>query len=252
VSFEVAELETTGLIGPNGAGKTTLFEVISGFTRPERGRVVFAGQDLQRRSILRWDRSPEARARLGLVRSFQDASLFPTMTVEEVVMLAFECMHPTGVLAGLSGWPRSERAKRERGGDLISIMGLDPYRLKRVQEISTGTRRILELTALIALGPRLLLLDEPSSGIAQRESEALAELLLKVKRYLRTTMIVIEHDIPIILAISDRMLAMESGRIIASGTPQEVRSNPLVVESYLGGDLAAIQRSGEMAATAPI
>ena len=257
VSLQVRPGETLGLIGPNGAGKTVLFELISGFTRPDSGQITFAGHRLVRSAIdirgkprLRRDAGPETRARLGLVRSFQDAALFPTMSVEEALMLALERSNPTGVFASLVGSKESERAKRERARELVSSMGLDSYRHRAIQELSTGTRRITELACLIALEPRLLLLDEPSSGIAQRETEALGQLLMSVKRQLHTTMIIIEHDIPMVMAIADRIVAMEAGRIIASGNPAEIRANPLVVESYLGGDVAAIQRSGESAALA--
>jgi ABC-type branched-subunit amino acid transport system ATPase component len=254
VSLEVHEGETLGLIGPNGAGKTTLFELISGFASPDSGEIEFAGRRLTRALSFagrRWGRldlSPEARAHLGLVRSFQDAGLFPTMTVEEVVMLSLERSHPTPLFSSLVGSQESERPKRRRARELVGVMGLEAYRRKTVRELSTGTRRIVELACMIALEPRLLLLDEPSSGIAQRESEALGGLLAGVKAYLNTTMIVIEHDIPLVMSVSDRVVAMESGRIIAAGSPDEVRADPLVIESYLGGDVTAIQRSGAQAA----
>jgi ABC-type branched-subunit amino acid transport system ATPase component len=236
VSLQIFEGETVGIIGPNGAGKTTLFELISGFTRSDRGEVLFEGKDV---SAL----SPERRGRLGLVRSFQDAFLFPTLSVLETVKLALEKIWPSSVLIELAGWRRTERLKDGRARELIHLMGLDAFRNKQVAELSTGTRRITELAALIAAGPKLLLLDEPSSGIAQRETEALVDVLARLKSYLGTTLVVIEHDMPLISALSDRMLAMESGKVIAEGTPNEVENNQLVVNSYLGEDVRAIRRS---------
>ncbi len=238
VSLQVRAGEILGLIGPNGAGKTTTFELLSGFTRPDSGRVIFDGQDVS-------GLSPEARGHLGLIRSFQDAALFPTMTVLESTKLAFERVSPTSFWASLLGLPHAERAKERVARELVAVMGLDAYRHNQIQELSTGTRRITEIACLLALRPSLLLLDEPSSGIAQRETEALGGLLRDLKEQLKLTLLVIEHDIPLIMGLSDRIVAMDAGRVIASGSPDEVRSDPLVVEAYLGGEVAAIERSEE-------
>jgi ABC-type branched-subunit amino acid transport system ATPase component/ABC-type branched-subunit amino acid transport system permease subunit len=255
VSLDVAEGEILGLIGPNGAGKTTLFELISGFVRPDSGSIEFAGERLTTwlgvtpRIGFQFSLSPEQRARRGMIRSFQDAGLFPTMTVLDVVQLALERSQPTQLFSSLFGSRVVEERKRERARELIALMGLDAWRRKEIRELSTGTRRIAELACLIALEPRLLLLDEPSSGIAQRETEALGDLLLRLRTQLRTTMVVIEHDIPLIMGIADRIVAMEAGRVIAVGSAAEIRENELVIEAYLGGDLASIERSGAMAAS---
>ncbi|MDQ6749052.1 MAG: ATP-binding cassette domain-containing protein, partial [Candidatus Dormibacteraeota bacterium] len=248
VTLSVAAGQTLGLIGPNGAGKTTLFEILSGFTRPDEGSVIYNGIQLNGAGLLggvgpRRSMTPERRGRLGLVRSFQDAALFPTMNVEEVVMLSMERRQPTTLFASLAGSRELEGPKRRQARELIAMMGLDSHRLKPISALSTGTRRVAELCCMIALQPRLLLLDEPSSGIAQRETEALGQLLVRVREHLAATLVIIEHDIPMIMSLADRVVAMESGRIIADGTPAEVRANELVIESYLGGDVTAIERS---------
>jgi ABC-type branched-subunit amino acid transport system ATPase component/ABC-type branched-subunit amino acid transport system permease subunit len=237
VSFDVDDGSTLGIIGPNGAGKTTLFELIGGFTKPDTGSVTFAGRD-----VSRW--GPERRGKLGLIRSFQDASLFPTMTVLETVKLALERAIPTRTVLSLVALDTSEKRRDERAREIVTLMGLDGYRHKPCGELSTGTRRITEIACMLALEPSVLLLDEPSSGVAQRETEALGELLERVKAYLGTTLIVIEHDMPLIMGLSDRIIAMESGRVIADDTPAKVRSDSRVIESYLGGDVTAIERSG--------
>jgi ABC-type branched-subunit amino acid transport system ATPase component/ABC-type branched-subunit amino acid transport system permease subunit len=240
VSLTVRTGETVGLIGPNGAGKTTTFELLGGFTRPDSGRVLFDKRDVS-------GLGPEDRAKLGMIRSFQDPALFPTMTVTESVMLALERTQPTPFLRSIVGWNFSERTKKRQAREIVSFMGLDRYRDKQTQELSTGTRRITELACLVALQPTLLLLDEPSSGVAQRESEALGALLAELKRELNLTLVIIEHDIPLIMGISDRIIAMADGKVISHGTPDAVRDDPVVVEAYLGGSITAIERSGATA-----
>src|SRR5689334_13021183 len=245
VSLSVLAGETVGLIGPNGAGKTTTFELIGGFTKADAGRVVFEGQDIT-------SYGPEARGRLGLIRSFQDAALFPTMTVQETVRLSLERNSPTPFFASILGVTGGkERDKQRLTRELIGFMGLDSYRTSQIQQLSTGTRRIVEIACLVGLQPTLLLLDEPSSGIAQRETEALGALLDTIKSQLKLTLFIIEHDIPLVMGMSDRIIAMADGQVIASGTPDIVRNDPAVVEAYLGGSMAAIERSGVAGARDP-
>lgn len=244
MSMTVRPGQTVGLVGPNGAGKTTFFEIISGFVVPDEGQVVFDGYDVTKVG-------PELRAELGIVRSFQEAALFPTMTVLDTVELAHERLEPSGLVQSALGRDKTARKKRDHARELLSLMGLDHFRDKQVGELSTGTRRIAELTCMLALEPRLLLLDEPAAGVAQRETEALGELLENVKKQLGTTMVVIEHDIPLLAAMSDHMIAMESGRLLVEGTPEEVQSSPEVIDSFLGGDLTAVNRSGATAFAPP-
>lgn len=227
VTFDVRTHETVGLIGPNGAGKTTTFELLGGFTRLDTGAVHFGGRDITR---LR----PEQRGRLGLIRSFQDAALFPTMTVHEAVMLSLERRTPTRPVRSVLGLPDRRRDKDRQARDLLGTMGLGSYQDKQIRELSTGTRRITELACLVGLEPVLLLLDEPSSGIAQSETEALGRLLRELASTLDVTMIVIEHDIPLIMGLADRIIAMDAGKVIADGPPHVVRADPRVISSYLG------------------
>jgi ABC-type branched-subunit amino acid transport system ATPase component/ABC-type branched-subunit amino acid transport system permease subunit len=229
VSLTIREGEILGLIGPNGAGKSTLFEVLSGFTRPDTGDITFAGRSIT-------NLSPEARGRLGLIRSFQDSALFPTLTVLETLELAQTRVAPTRFVPALIGLGGQDRRKTHRARELASLLGLESYASHQILGLSTGTRRIVELACLIALEPKLLLLDEPSSGIAQRETEALGEVLLRLKHHLDVTLVLIEHDMPLVMSLSHRMIAMTAGSVIAQGTPDEVRSSPAVITSYLGGN----------------
>lgn len=236
IDFEVARGETLGLIGPNGAGKTTTFELVAGFTRSDGGTVTYDGRDITALS-------PEARGQRGLIRSFQDAALFPTLTVMECVQLSLERVSPTKLLPSLLGMKAQDRRKEQEAEDFIKWMGLERYRASQIRELSTGTRRIAEIACLVALEPTLLLLDEPSSGVAQKETEALGALLAKLKVERDLTLIIIEHDIPLIMNLADRIVCMEDGVVIAEGPPDVVRNDPAVVTAYLGGDRTAIERS---------
>jgi ABC-type branched-subunit amino acid transport system ATPase component/ABC-type branched-subunit amino acid transport system permease subunit len=237
VTIEVRRGEIVGIIGPNGAGKTTLFEILGGFNTPDDGIVAYAGYNVT-------GTSAERRAELGLIRSFQDAALFQTMTVLDAVRLSLERIDPTRLTPSLLGLPGPEKRKDATARDIVATMGLDDYRNKQIRELSTGTRRITELACLVALEPVVLLLDEPASGIAQRETEALGGLLRDLKESLDLTLVVIEHDIPMIMGLADRIVAMDAGAVVTSGKPAAVQRNPRVVESYLGGKLEAIYRSG--------
>jgi len=225
VSFSVEAGETLGLIGPNGAGKTTVFELISGYLRPQGGSVRFNGADIT-------GLSPEARSRLGLVRSFQNASLFPTMTPREIVFLACQSAASRGFVLGGS---RVERGIEDRADEALAAFGLRGVGDQPVSLLSTGTRRLVELAANVALRPRLLLLDEPSAGIAQAETEALGAVISQIRDAHQITLVVIEHDMPLLSSICDRMIALEVGRVIAEGEPAAVQTDPAVVRSYLGG-----------------
>jgi branched-chain amino acid transport system ATP-binding protein len=249
VSFEVGPGEILGFIGPNGAGKTTLFDVISGYTQADSGTIrLRSGGEL----VDIHELPTHARSWRGLGRSFQDGRLFPGLVVDEAIAVALEqhvdVRDPVAATLHLPSVADSEERVHARVDELIDLLALGAYRDKFVRELSTGTRRVVDLACMLAQGPAVVLLDEPSSGIAQREAEALAPMLRRVRDQLRASLLVIEHDLPLLGSISDRMIALDLGRIVAEGTPAEVVEHRAVVASYLGTDEAAIVWSGAPAA----
>ncbi len=247
VSITIKAGEIVGFIGPNGAGKTSLFDAISGFLPIDGGRVLMAANDGEVYDLT--ERPAHVRSRLGLGRSFQDGRLFPALTVRETIAVALECSvgvkDPIAAALYLPAVIESEAVVYDRVEQLIEFMGLAAFRDKFTHELSTGSRRIVDLACVLAHQPTVLLLDEPSSGIAQRESEALGPLMTRIRDQLGASLLVIEHDLPLLSSVSDRMIAMDLGRVIAEGTPEEVVNDPQVVASYLGDDQAAIARSGD-------
>jgi branched-chain amino acid transport system ATP-binding protein len=241
VSFDVRAGEVLGFLGPNGAGKTTLFDVLSGFQIPTQGDIELDGE-----SII--GLGPDARARRGLGRSFQDGRLFPALTVAETIAVALErsidVRDPVAAALHLPSVVDSEAKVARRVEELIELLGLGAFRDKYIRELSTGSRRVVDLACVLAHGPRVLLLDEPSSGIAQREAEALGPLLLRIRAMTGASLLVIEHDIPLLTSIADRMIALDLGRVVTIGAPADVVRNPDVVASYLGESEAVVSRSG--------
>jgi ABC-type branched-subunit amino acid transport system ATPase component len=240
VDLDIAPGEIVGVIGPNGAGKTTLLDCVSGFI-PSAGRLWLGDRELTHLA-------PHERAEAGLGRSFQDARLFPTLTVVDAMLVSIHTRQfgagPVAVLAGLPGPRRRAAADAARVDALIAQFGLGAFRHKLVRELSTGTRRIVDLACVVARQPRVVLLDEPSSGIAQRETEALGPFLHSIRDSTGCALVIVEHDMPLLLGIADRMYALETGTVVTSGAPGDVVRHPEVVRSYLGGDLTAINRSG--------
>jgi branched-chain amino acid transport system ATP-binding protein len=249
VSFSVRRSEILGFIGPNGAGKTTLFDVICGFLPADGGTIRL---DTDRGSYELRRKSAQTRAQLGLGRSFQDGRLFPALTVQETIAVALEThvksRSPLSAALHLPNVMLSERRVRQRVDELIDTVGLGAFRDKFVHELSTGSRRIVDLACVLAHEPTVLLLDEPSSGIAQREAEALAPLLTRVRDTLGATLLVIEHDLPLLTSIADRMIALDLGEVIAEGTPADVVHHPAVIASYLGTTASTVARSGAQTA----
>jgi ABC-type branched-subunit amino acid transport system ATPase component/sugar phosphate permease len=241
VSLHLREGEILGLIGPNGAGKTTLFDVISGYQSPDSGQVLYNGLDVT--SI-----GPEDRAAAGIVRRFQDARLLPSLTVYENLLLALDRKLDSRntVLIALQapGVRKSERRVRLRADALIEILSLGDYRDKFVKELSTGLRRMVDLACVLATEPKVLMLDEPSTGIAQAEAESLGPLLRRIRVETSCSVLVIEHDMTLISSISDELVAMDQGRVLLRGAPEEVLNSEVVIQSYLGTSEEVIKRTG--------
>jgi ABC-type branched-subunit amino acid transport system ATPase component len=214
---------------------------IGGFVRA-RGEVDVLGRDVS-------DLPAYRRHRRGLGRGFQAARLYPALTVRETIMVALEARERSWLIPSMTGLPPSpaaERRKRAEAAELIDFLGLGRYADEFISSLSTGTRRIVELSTLLAVDARVLLLDEPTGGVAQREAEAFGPLIVRIRRELGAALLMIEHDMPLIMGISDRVYCLEAGAVIAEGSPAEVRENPRVIASYLGTDERAIRRSGAM------
>ncbi len=241
VSLTVERGQVVGLLGQNGAGKTTIFDLVCGYQPLDGGRILLDGRPLG-------GSSPSARARLGLGRTFQGGRLFPGLVVAEAIAVSLDrsvdVRDPLSAALRLPAQYDSERAVAARVEELLDLFGLGDYRDVFVAELSTGTRRIVELACVVGHQPSVLLLDEPAAGVAQREVEALGSLLLRIRDELDCSVLVIEHDVPLIRSIADELVALEAGNVISRGAPAQVLSDPLVVASYLGQDRSVVQRSG--------
>ncbi len=241
VTFDLREGEILGVIGPNGAGKTTLFDLISGFLSPDAGRITLEGRDITHLG-------PEGRARIGLGRSFQDAKLFPALTVEEAIKVALErqveVRDPIAAALLSPDVADAEAKLQVQVDELLELMGLEAFRDKFIHELSTGSRRIVDLACVLAHDPKVLLFDEPSSGIAQRETEALGPLLVRIREATGASLLLIEHDMPLVTSVADEIVALDLGRVIVRDTPARVVKHPAVIEAYLGTSEDVIQRSG--------
>ncbi len=230
VSFELEKGTIFGLIGPNGAGKTTLFNIISGVYKPSRGDIFFKEQKIS-------GLPPFKINKLGIARTYQNIQLFNNMTVLENVMVGFHSRTTSGVVSSIFSFPsqkREEKNIRENSRDIINLMGLDDKQEDLAHSLSYGDQRLLEICRAIASGPEIILLDEPAAGMNSKEKDDLMRIIKKVQD-LGIAILIVEHDMKVIMGITDEVFVLNYGKQIAHGRPDEIQKNQAVIEAYLGG-----------------
>jgi branched-chain amino acid transport system ATP-binding protein len=240
VTFGVQQGEIVSLIGPNGAGKTSLLNLISGFFRPDSGAIWLGEVDITRCR-------PSEIARLGIARTFQNIALFSGLTVLDNILLGRHVHMRAGVLASLVFWgpARDEQVThRARAEEIIEFLKLDDVRKQPTAALPYGLRKRVELGRALALEPKVLLLDEPMGGMNQEEKEDIARFILDINAEWNTTIILVEHDMAVVMDISDRVAVLDRGRKIATGTPEEVQHHPDVLRAYLGRETTTIEGGG--------
>jgi branched-chain amino acid transport system ATP-binding protein len=232
VSFDVQRGEVFSIIGPNGAGKTTIFNMISRIYTPTAGTLNFDGHDITRIA-------PHRIARLGIARTFQNIELFTNATLLQNLLIGRHSHSTAPLLSQLAFLPSVRRAEvdhRKRAEEVIEFLDLQRYRDQLIANLPYGVRKVVELGRALCSQPKLLLLDEPSSGLNTEETEGMAFWIEDIKKDLGVTIIMVEHDMKLVAAVSDRVMALNQGRILAMGTSAEVQGHPDVVRAYIGGE----------------
>ena len=240
VSIKLGEWEIVGIIGPNGAGKTTTFNMITGFYRPDRGRVLYRGQDITRVPVHR-------RTALGMGRTFQNVGLVKGATVLENLLTAQHLQARYGTVPAMLGAPQAfdeERALRDRAHAILEILGLDQLAHTLVAGLPYGLLKRVEVATVLATDPDVLLLDEPTSGMGPEEAHTFGDQLLQLRDEFALSIMMIEHHVPLVVRVCDYVYCLNFGEMLAEGRPEEVRNHPEVVRAYLGEDPEELEQMG--------
>ena len=222
--------ELLGLIGPNGAGKTTVFNLLSGVMKPSSGRILFGGRDIT-------GFRPDQNARLGIARTFQNIRLFQDLSVKDNVKVAFHMRHGKGFWSTLLGLPAHHRAERHMdrsASEYLSDLGLSDLENEPAGNLPYGLQRRVEIARALAAGPSLLLLDEPAAGMNPHETRALVDIIRDIHRRLNLAIFLVEHDMSVVMAVSERIQVLDQGKVLAEGPPASIRNDPRVIAAYLG------------------
>ncbi|HRE88793.1 MAG TPA: ABC transporter ATP-binding protein [Myxococcota bacterium] len=234
VSFALEEGEVVGLIGPNGAGKTTVFNLITGVYQPSSGRIAVMGQPTAKKT-------PDRITALGVARTFQNIRLFREMSALDNVKVGFTLKNRYGLFASFlhtRAWREEERETERQAMQLLETMGLADLAHEQAGGLAYGPQRRLEIARALATSPRLLILDEPAAGMNPQEKDELAKMVVDIKRRFGLTLLVIEHDMKFVMGLCERIIVLDYGRVIARGTPDEIRRDPAVIAAYLGAELS--------------